>query len=82
MSWLGSRKASVGTWWAISVVLGVNGLRNEPSHLAGPPFLPFKARFSSMLRVWHMHFLTSHCHKSDTYDITYKTVQTPTHSRM
>ena len=24
---------------------GLNGLRNEPSHLVGPPFSAFKARF-------------------------------------
>ena len=38
MSGLGSRRALVGTGRAIS---GINVLRNELSHLVGPPFPAF-----------------------------------------
>ena len=36
---LACRKALVGTGRAISVLFGINGLRNKPSYLIGPPFL-------------------------------------------
>ena len=42
---LACRKALVGTGRAISVLFGINGLRNEPSYLVGPPFLAFMAHF-------------------------------------
>ena len=32
---------------AISVLFGINGLRNKPSYLLGPPFLAFMAHFSA-----------------------------------
>ena len=38
----------VGTGRAISVLFGLNGVRNERSHLVGLPFPAFKARFSAM----------------------------------
>jgi len=38
-SGLGSRKALVGTGWAISILLCMNRLRKQPSGLVGPPFL-------------------------------------------
>ena len=38
-SGLACRKALVGTGRAISVLFGINGLRNKPSYLIGPPFL-------------------------------------------
>ena len=41
------RSDLVGTGRAISVPFGINGVRNERSHLVGPPFLEFKARFSA-----------------------------------
>ena len=39
MAGLSYRKAMVGTRRAISVLPGINGLRNKPSHLVGPPSL-------------------------------------------
>jgi len=38
-TWLGCRKALVGTKWAISLLLRMIGLRKKPSGLMGPPFL-------------------------------------------
>ena len=35
---LACRMALVGTGRAISVLFDINGLRNEPSYLVGPPF--------------------------------------------
>ena len=46
------RKALVGTGRVISVVFGINGLRNQPSCLVAPPFALFMARFSAMAG-WH-----------------------------
>ena len=40
-----SRSDLVGTGRAISILLGINGVRNNQSHLVGPPFLEFKTRF-------------------------------------
>ena len=42
----------VGTGKAISVLFGINGVRNQRSHLVGPPFPEFKARFSATA-AWH-----------------------------
>jgi len=42
------RSDLVGTGRAISVLFGINGV----SHLVGPPFPEFKARFSAM-SGWH-----------------------------
>ena len=33
----------VGTGKAISVLFGINGVRNQRSHLVGPPFPVFKS---------------------------------------
>jgi len=38
-SGLGCRKPLVGTGWAISLLLCMNGLREQSSDLVGPPFL-------------------------------------------
>ena len=40
------------TWRAISVTFGINGVRNKRSHLVGPPFPEFEARFSATAG-WH-----------------------------
>ena len=41
------RSDLVGTGRAISILFGINGVRNLRSHLVGPPFPEFKARFSA-----------------------------------
>jgi len=46
------RSDLVGTGRAISVLFGINGVRNKRSHLAGPPFPELKARFSATAG-WH-----------------------------
>ena len=46
------RSDLVGTGRAISVLFGMNGVRNKRSHLVGPPFPEFKARFSATAG-WH-----------------------------
>jgi len=46
------RSDLVGTGRAISVLFGINGVRNEQSHLVRPPFPEFKARFSATAG-WH-----------------------------
>ena len=46
------RSDLVGTRRAIPVLFGINGVRNKRSHLVGPPFPEFKARFSAMAG-WH-----------------------------
>ena len=46
-SGLVSRNDLVGTGMAISVLFGINGVRNKQSHLVGPPFPVFKSRFSA-----------------------------------
>ena len=46
------RSDLVGTGRAISILFGINGVRNKRSHLVGPPFPEFKARFSSTAG-WH-----------------------------
>ena len=50
--WLVFRSDLVGTGRAISILFGINGVRNKRSHLVGPPFPEFKARFSAMAG-WH-----------------------------
>ena len=46
------RSDLVGTGRAISVLFGINGVRNKRSHLVGPPFPAFKACFSATAG-WH-----------------------------
>ena len=46
------RSNLVGTRRAISILFGINGVRNQRSHLVGPPFPEFKAHFSAMAG-WH-----------------------------
>jgi len=46
------RSDLVGTGRAISIHFGINGVRNKQSHLVGPPFPEFKARFSATAG-WH-----------------------------
>jgi len=48
VSGLVSRYDLVGTGRAISVLFGVNGVRNKQSYLVGPPFPMFKACFLAM----------------------------------
>ena len=43
-----SRSNLVGTRRAISILFGINGVRNQRSHLVGHPFPMFKAHFSAM----------------------------------
>ena len=46
------RSDLIGTERAISILFGINGVRNQRSHLVGPPFPEFKARFSATVG-WH-----------------------------
>ena len=46
------RSDLVGTGKAISILFGLNGVRNKRSHLVGPPFPERKARFSATAG-WH-----------------------------
>ena len=46
------RSDLVGTGRAISILFGMNGVRNKQSHLVGPPFPEFKACFSATAG-WH-----------------------------
>ena len=46
------RSNLVATGRAISILLGINGVRNRRFHLVGPPFSEFKARFSATAG-WH-----------------------------
>ena len=46
------RSNLVGTGRAISILFGINGVRNQRSHLVGPPFPEFKANFSATVG-WH-----------------------------
>ena len=64
-----SRSNVVGTGRAISVLFGINRVRNKWSHLVGPPFPAFKARFSAttgwhFLRDLSRHLLTGGCGQS------------------
>ena len=45
-------EALVGTRRTISVLFGINRLRNKLSYLVGPPFLAFMAHFSAT-QGWH-----------------------------
>ena len=45
VSLLGCGKPSRGTGLAVSVLFGINELRNQLSHLVGPTFPAFKAHF-------------------------------------
>ena len=54
------RSDLVGTGRAISILFGINGVRNKRSHPVGPPFPEFKARFSATAG-WHfLRDLTRH----------------------
>ena len=46
------RSDLVGTGRAISILFGINGVRNQRSHLVGPPFPEFKA-YISVMAGWH-----------------------------
>jgi len=46
------RSDFVGTGRAISILFGINGVRNKRSQLVGPPFSDFKARFPATAG-WH-----------------------------
>ena len=46
------RSDLVDTGRAISILFGINGVRNQRSHLVGPPFPEFKAHFSATAG-WH-----------------------------
>ena len=46
------RSDLVGTGKAISIIFGLNGVRNKRSHLVGPLFPEFEDRFSAMAG-WH-----------------------------
>ena len=46
------RSDLVGTGRAISILLGISGVRNKRSHLVGAPFPEFKAHFSAKAG-WH-----------------------------
>ena len=46
------RSNLVGTGRVISILFGINGVRNQRSHLVGPPFQEFKVRFSAT-PGWH-----------------------------
>jgi len=46
------RSDLVRTGRAILILFGINVVRNQRSHLVGPPFPEFKARFSAMAG-WH-----------------------------
>ena len=65
------RSDLVGTGRAISVLFGINGVRNKRSHLVGLPFLEFKAHFSAtaglhILRDLTRHLLIGGCGQSHT----------------
>ena len=63
------RSDLVGTGKAISILFGINGVRNKRSHLVGPPFREFEARFSAAAG-WHFsrdltrHLLIGGCSQS------------------
>ena len=52
MSGLVFRSDLVGTGRAISILFGINEVKNQRSHLVGAPFPEFKARFSATAG-WH-----------------------------
>jgi len=51
-SGLAFRSDLVGTGRAISILFGINGVRNKQYHLVGAPFPEFKAHFSATAS-WH-----------------------------
>ena len=55
-----SRSDLVGTGRAISVLFGINGVRNKRFHLVGPPFPVFKAHFSATAGCHFSRDLTRH----------------------
>ena len=69
VSGLGCRNYLFGTGRAISVLVGINGVRNKQSHLVGPPSPEFKACFSATAG-WHFsrdltrHLLIGGCGQS------------------
>jgi len=69
VSGLVSRSDLVDTGRAISVLFGINGVRNKRSHLVGSPFPAFKACFSATAG-WHFsrdlsrHLLLCGCGQS------------------
>ena len=48
------RSDLVGTGRAISILFGINGVRNQRSHLVGPPFPEFKANFLRKVQYWQL----------------------------
>ena len=69
------RSNLVGTGRAISILFGINGVRNKQFYLVGPPFPEFKSCFSATA-CWHfLRDLTrrlliggcGHCHVSVKY---------------
>jgi len=63
------RSDLVGTGRVISILFGINRVRNQRSHLVGPPFPEFKTRFSATAG-WHLsrdltrHLLIGGCGQS------------------
>ena len=63
------RSDLVGTGRAISILFGINGVRNKRSHPVGPPFPEFKARLLATAG-WHFsrdlirHLLIGGCGQS------------------
>ena len=51
-SGLSSRNDLVGTRRVISVLFGINRVRNQRSHLIGPPFPEINTNFS-VVAGWH-----------------------------
>ena len=54
------RSDLVGTGRAISILFGVNGVRNKRSHLVGPPSPEFKTCFSATAGWYFLRDLTRH----------------------
>ena len=66
MSGLTCRKTLIDTGRAVSVLVGINELRNKLTYLVGPPFVAFIVRFSAMpgwhfLRAWIESLLDGGC---------------------
>jgi len=55
------RNELVGTGRAISVLFGINGVRNKWSHLEGPPFQRFSATAGWHLRILNGSLLIGEC---------------------
>ena len=45
---------------AITIIFGINGVRNKRSHLVGPPFPEFEDRFSATA-CWHFERDLTRC---------------------